>query len=89
MKLKRLPLSLLLPQRLLSAAPIAAGLAAVAALVAAARLVSTIDEAPLKAVYTLRIIVTQKLRKVDEVPLSKSIKDLVGGKSTFTERNFR
>ena len=76
-------------KRLLSAAPIAVGLAAVAALVAAAGLVSTIDEAPLRAVYTLRIIATQKLRKVDEVTLSKSIKDLVCGKSTFTERNSR
>ena len=82
MKLKRLPLSLLLLRRLLSAAP-------VAALIAAAGLVSTIDEAPLKAVDTLRIIAAQNLKKVDEVPLSKSIKDLVGGKSTFTEPNSR
>ena len=48
-----------------------------------AELVSTIDEAPLKAVGTLRIIAAQNLKKVDEVPLSKSIKDLVGGKSTL------
>jgi 3-oxoacyl-ACP reductase-like protein len=42
-----------------------------------------VDE-PLKAVDTLRIIIAQKLKKkVEEVPLSKSIKDLVGGKSTL------
>ena len=49
----------------------------------AAGLVSTIDEAPLKAVDTLRFIAAQNLKKVDEVPLSKSIKDVVGGKSTL------
>ena len=76
MKLKRLPLSLLLLRRLLSSAP-------VAALIATAGLVSTIDEAPLKAVDTLRFIAAQNLKKVDEVPLSKSIKDVVGGKSTL------
>ena len=54
----------------------------------AAGLVSTIDEAPLKAVDTLRFIAAQNL-KVDEVPLSKSIKDVVGGKSTFTEPDSR
>jgi fatty acid synthase subunit alpha, fungi type len=32
----------------------------------------------------LNVIVAQKLKKkVEEVPLSKSIKDLVGGKSTL------
>lgn len=39
---------------------------------------------PLKAVDTLRVIIAQKLKKpVSEVPLGKSIKDLVGGKSTL------
>ena len=38
----------------------------VAALVAAAGLVSTIDEAPFKAVDTLRIIAAQNVKKVDE-----------------------
>ena len=43
-----------------------------------------IPDEPLKAVDTLRIIIAQKLKKgVSEVPLSKSIKDLVGGKSTL------
>ncbi|KAF8206176.1 fatty acid synthase [Mycena galopus ATCC 62051] len=39
---------------------------------------------PIKAIDILSVIVAQKLKKrVDEVPLSKSIKDLVGGKSTL------
>ncbi|KZP00458.1 fatty acid synthase [Calocera viscosa TUFC12733] len=43
-----------------------------------------VPDEPLKAVDTLRIIVAQKLKKkVEEVPLSKTIKDLVGGKSTL------
>ena len=43
-----------------------------------------IADEPLKAVDTLRVIIAQKLKKgIDEVPLSKSIKDLVGGKSTL------
>ena len=45
---------------------------------------ASIPDEPLKAVDTLRIIIAQKLkRKVDEVSLSKSIKELVGGKSTL------
>jgi fatty acid synthase subunit alpha len=45
---------------------------------------ASIPDEPLKAVDTLRVIVAQKLKKkVDEVSLSKSIKDLVGGKSTL------
>jgi fatty acid synthase subunit beta len=44
----------------------------------------TIDDAPILASEVLIVIVAQKLKKkVDEVPLSKSIKDLVGGKSTL------
>ena len=43
-----------------------------------------IEDEPLKATDTLRTIVAQKLKKKpEEVPLSKSIKDLVGGKSTL------
>jgi fatty acid synthase subunit alpha len=43
-----------------------------------------IEDAPIKAVDVLTVIVAQKLKKkVDEIPLSKSIKDLVGGKSTL------
>ena len=45
---------------------------------------ASIADEPLKAVDTLRTIVAQKLKKkIDEVSLSKSIKDLVGGKSTL------
>ncbi|KDQ57051.1 hypothetical protein JAAARDRAFT_35647 [Jaapia argillacea MUCL 33604] len=46
--------------------------------------VATIDDVPLKAIDVLVAIIAQKLKKkVEEVPLSKSIKDLVGGKSTL------
>ncbi|KAJ7019830.1 fatty acid synthase [Mycena alexandri] len=39
---------------------------------------------PIKAIDILSVIVAQKLKKqVNEVPLSKSIKELVGGKSTL------
>ncbi|KAJ6477506.1 fatty acid synthase, partial [Mycena sanguinolenta] len=45
---------------------------------------AAIDDVPIKAIDILSVIVAQKLKKrVDEVPLSKSIKDLVGGKSTL------
>ncbi|KAH8117927.1 fatty acid synthase [Phellopilus nigrolimitatus] len=59
--------------------------AAPAAAAAAAPVPATsIADEPLKAVDTLRVIIAQKLKKnVDEIPLSKSIKDLVGGKSTL------
>ena len=43
-----------------------------------------INNVPIKATDVLTVIVAQKLKKkADEVPLSKSIKDLVGGKSTL------
>ena len=65
------------------AAPVAAAPVAVAAPAASGPAASIPDE-PLKAVDVLRVIIAQKLKKaVDEVPLSKSIKDLVGGKSTL------
>ncbi|KIM72031.1 hypothetical protein PILCRDRAFT_82243, partial [Piloderma croceum F 1598] len=42
----------------------------------------SVDDIPIKANDVLNVIVAQKLKKkVEEVPLSKSIKDLVGGKS--------
>jgi fatty acid synthase subunit beta len=45
---------------------------------------ASIEDVPIKAIDILSVIVAQKLKKrVDEVPLSKSIKDLVGGKSTL------
>lgn len=45
---------------------------------------TSVDDVPLKAIEILSVIVAQKLKKkVDEVPLSKSLKDLSGGKSTL------
>ncbi|GBE87869.1 fatty acid synthase [Sparassis crispa] len=55
----------------------------VAAPVSAAAAVS-VEDVPLKAIEILSVVVAQKLKKkVEEIPLSKSIKDLVGGKSTL------
>ncbi|CAO3632523.1 unnamed protein product [Mucor hiemalis] len=46
--------------------------------------VAAISDSPISATETLVAIVAQKLKKsVDEIPLSSSIKDLVGGKSTL------
>jgi fatty acid synthase subunit alpha, fungi type len=45
--------------------------------------VASVEDAPIKAIEILSVVVAQKLKKVDEVPLSKTIKDLVGGKSTL------
>ncbi|KAF8527748.1 hypothetical protein JB92DRAFT_3093129 [Gautieria morchelliformis] len=65
------------------------GPAAPVALVAqlsSAGLAAPIDDEPLKAVHTvtLRTIVAQKLKKkIGQISFSKSIKDLVGGKSTL------
>ena len=43
-----------------------------------------VEDVPIKANDVLNVIVAQKLKKkVEEVPVSKSIKDLVGGKSTL------
>ncbi|KAI0950742.1 hypothetical protein AcW1_007973 [Taiwanofungus camphoratus] len=54
---------------------------AVATAVAA---VASVDDVPVKATDILTVIVAQKLKKkVEEIPLSKSVKDLVGGKSTL------
>ncbi|KAF9438054.1 3-oxoacyl-[acyl-carrier-protein] synthase [Entomortierella beljakovae] len=59
-------------------APVAAPVAA------AAGPASAVADAPIKAVEILHVIVAQKVKKtLDEVPLSKAIKDLVGGKSTL------
>ena len=66
-----------------AAAPVAAA-AAVTAPAPSAGPAATIVDEPLKAVETLRAIIAQKLKKsLDEISLSKSIKDLVGGKSTL------
>ncbi|PYH78691.1 putative fatty acid synthase alpha subunit FasA [Aspergillus uvarum CBS 121591] len=45
---------------------------------------AAIEDAPVTAVDVLRTLVAQKLKKsLSDVPLSKAIKDLVGGKSTL------
>jgi fatty acid synthase subunit alpha len=55
-----------------------------AAPVAASGPAASVEDVPVKAIDILNVIVAQKLKKrVEEVPLSKSIKDLVGGKSTL------
>ncbi|BGP41220.1 fatty acid synthase alpha subunit Lsd1 [Rhodotorula kratochvilovae] len=65
------------------AAPVAAAPPPPAPVASAAPAAAVADE-PLKAVDTLRLIIAQKLKKpVAEVPLNKTIKDLVGGKSTL------
>lgn len=67
-----------------TSAAVAAAPVAVAAPAASSGPATSIPDEPLKAVDTLRVIIAQKLKKrVEEVPLSKTIKDLVGGKSTL------
>lgn len=66
-------------------APVAAPVVAAPAPVAAsAGPAAAVEDAPPKAVDTVRVIVAQKLKKqASEVPLSKSLKELSGGKSTL------
>ncbi|PKS09122.1 hypothetical protein jhhlp_003736 [Lomentospora prolificans] len=68
-----------------SAAPTAAAAAPVAAApAAAAGPAAQIPDAPVTALDIVRALIAQKLKKpLLEVPLSKAIKDLVGGKSTL------
>ncbi|KAF9215697.1 3-oxoacyl-[acyl-carrier-protein] synthase [Podila verticillata] len=64
-----------------AAAPVAV---AAPAPVASAGPAAAVADAPIKAVEILHVIVAQKVKKtLEEVPLSKAIKDLVGGKSTL------
>lgn len=45
---------------------------------------AAVEDAPVKATDILRSLVAQKLKKsLQDIPLSKAIKDLVGGKSTL------
>ena len=63
-----------------AAAPIAVAVAAPSGSGPAAQ----IPDEPLKALDTLLVIIAQKLKKkVEEIPVTKAIKDLVGGKSTL------
>ena len=57
---------------------------AVAAAPSPAVAAASVKDIPIKAIDVLLVVIAQKLKKkVDEVPLSKSIKELVGGKSTL------
>ncbi|EPS26514.1 Fatty acid synthase subunit alpha [Penicillium oxalicum] len=67
-----------------AAAPVAAAPAAAAAPPPSAGPAAAVEDAPVSAVDILRSLVAQKLKKgLEEVPLTKAIKDLVGGKSTL------
>jgi fatty acid synthase subunit alpha, fungi type len=45
---------------------------------------ASVEDVPIKAIDILNVVIAQKLKKkVEEVPLTKTIKDLVGGKSTL------
>ncbi|KAK4493918.1 hypothetical protein PRZ48_015104 [Zasmidium cellare] len=68
-----------------SSAPAAAAPAAAApAPAASAGPAASVPDAPVGAVDVLRALVAQKLKKpLADIPLSKAIKDLVGGKSTL------
>ncbi|KAF9485144.1 fatty acid synthetase alpha subunit [Pholiota conissans] len=64
--------------------PAAASVAAPVVVAAPSGPVASIEDVPVKAIDILLVVVAQKLKKrVDEIPLSKTIKDLVGGKSTL------
>ncbi|CAI1780489.1 hypothetical protein SEUBUCD646_0P00590 [Saccharomyces eubayanus] len=65
-----------------AAAPVAAAPVAAAAPAPVAAAAEIADE-PAKASLVLRVLVAHKLKKsLDSIPMSKTIKDLVGGKST-------
>jgi 3-oxoacyl-ACP reductase-like protein/enoyl reductase-like protein/malonyl CoA-acyl carrier protein transacylase/acyl dehydratase len=66
-----------------AAAPVAAAPVA-AAPVATAGPAAAVSDVPVTATEVLHAVIAQKLKKsVDEVPMGKAIKDLVGGKSTL------
>ncbi len=68
-----------------AAAPAPAAAAAPAPAAAGGAAAADVPDEPLKAVDTVRAILAQKLKKsISEVPLSKSIKDSVGGKSVLS-----
>ncbi|KAF7713544.1 Fatty acid synthase, alpha subunit [Penicillium ucsense] len=73
------------PAAAAGAAPVAAAPAAAAAPPPpSAGPAAAVEDAPVTAVDIVRSLVAQKLKKgLEEVPLTKAIKDLVGGKSTL------
>lgn len=65
------------------AAPAAPAPVAAAPAAAAAGPAQQIDDVPLKPLQVILAVVSHKLKKpIDQIPISKAIKDLVGGKST-------
>ncbi|KAH7042148.1 hypothetical protein B0J12DRAFT_674785 [Macrophomina phaseolina] len=67
-----------------ASAPAAAAAAPVAAPPPSAGPAAAVPDAPVTATDILRALVAQKLKKsLADIPLSKAIKDLVGGKSTL------
>jgi hypothetical protein len=72
-----------------ASAPAAPAAAAPAAPAPSAGPAAQVADEPLKAIDTLRAIIAQKLKKrIDEIPVAKAVKDLVGGKSTLQVRRF-
>ncbi|KXX77518.1 Fatty acid synthase subunit alpha [Madurella mycetomatis] len=72
------------PSNAPAAAPAAAAPAAAAPPPPSAGPAAQVPDAPVQAVDIVRSLVAQKLKKpLQDVPLSKAIKDLVGGKSTL------
>ena len=75
-----------------SAAPAAAAAAAPVAAAApapSAGPAAQVPDAPVSALDIVRALIAQKLKKpLLEIPLSKAIKDLVGGESSITRLNF-
>lgn len=70
-----------------TAAPVAAAAAApvaAAPVAASAGPAAAISDVPVSATEILQAVIAQKLKKsIEEIPMSKAIKDLVGGKSTL------
>ncbi|KKY19772.1 putative fatty acid synthase alpha subunit [Phaeomoniella chlamydospora] len=67
-----------------SASPAAAAPVAAAPPPPSAGPAAAVTDVPVQAVDILRVLVAQKLKKgLGDIPLSKAIKDLVGGKSTL------
>ncbi|KAK9458205.1 3-oxoacyl-reductase [Dipodascopsis uninucleata] len=63
--------------------PVAAP-AATPSVAAPAAAAAAVSDEPIKAAEVLRVLVAQKLKKtLEQVPVTKTIKDLVGGKSTL------
>jgi fatty acid synthase subunit alpha len=66
----------------------AAGQAAAAPVAASAGPAVAVPDAPVQALEIVRALIAQKLKKpFQEIPLSKAIKDLVGGKYNRTASN--